>query len=86
VRIRQHQRVDAEFRDFEPDALQLVRLRLARKLQAVYGDGRKRRGGALGPHRIQGIAVDRDQFRAGLGADRGQPFGCRRSVQPWIKS
>ncbi len=52
----------------------------------MNGDGRQRRRRAFGPHGIDGIGVDRDQFRAGLGTGRGQPLGCRRSVQPWIKS
>ena len=32
------------------------------------------------------VAVDRDQFGAGLGAGAGQPLGCRRSVQPGVKT
>ena len=86
MRIRQHQRIGAELCDLAADAPELVGLGLAGELRAVNGDRAERRGGALGPHRIQRIALDRDQFGAGLGAGRRQPFGCRRSVQPWIKS
>ena len=86
VRIRQHQRIDAEPRDLEPDPLELFGFRLAGKLRAVNGDRAERRRRALGPHGIERVAVDRDQLRAGLGAGRGQPLGCRRSVQPRIKS
>ena len=86
MRIRQHQRLDAEARDLEPDPPQLFGFRLAGKLRAVDRDRSERRGRALGPHRIQRVAVDRDQFRAGPGAGPGQPLGCRRSMQPRIKS
>ncbi len=86
MRIRQHQRIDAESGDLEPDPPELVGLGFAGKLRAVNGDRAERRRRALGPYRIQRIAVDRDQFRARLGAGRGQPLGCRRSVQPWIES
>ena len=84
--IRQHQRIDAELADLQPDPLELLGLDLAGKLRAVNGDRAERRGRALGPHRIQRVAVDRDQLRAGLGAGRGQPLGCRRSVQPRVKT
>ena len=86
MRIRQHQRIGAELCDLAADAPELVGLRFAGELRAVNRDRAERRGGALGPHRIERIAVDRDQFGAGLGAGRRQPLGCRRSVQPWIKS
>ncbi len=86
VRIRQHQRIDAELCDLGADAVELFCFNLARKLRAVNGGGRERRRRALGPDRIERVGVDRDQFRAGLGAGRGQPLGCRRSVQPRIKS
>src|SRR5688572_18758490 len=82
VRIRQHQRIDAEARDLEPDPPQLLSFRFARKLRTVNGDRSERRGRALGPHRIERVAVDGDQFRAGPGAGPGQPLGCRRSMQP----
>ena len=48
--------------------------------------GAERRRRALGPHRVDRIALDRDQFGAGLGAGGGQPLGCRRSVQPGVKT
>ena len=86
VRIRQHQRVDAKPHDFEANALELVGFRFARKLAAVNGDRAQRRRRALGPHGIERVAVDRDQFRARLGAGRRQPLRCRRSVQPRVKS
>ena len=86
VAVRQHQRVDAEPCDLQPDPLQLFGLDFAGKLRAVNGDRTERRRRAFGPYRIERVAVDRDQFRAGLGAGGGQPFGCRRSVQPRIKS
>jgi hypothetical protein len=38
------------------------------------------------PRRIERIAVNCHQFGTSLGAGGRQPFGCRRSVQPWIKS
>ena len=50
------------------------------------GDRPERRRRAVVPDRIDRVALDRDQFRAGLGAGRGQPLGCRRSVQPGVKS
>ena len=86
MRIRQHQRIDAEFCDFEPDPFQLLGFDLAGELRAVNRDRAERRGGALGPHRVDRVAVDRDQFGAGLGAGRRQPLGCRRSVQPGVKT
>ena len=86
VAVRQHQRIDAELADFQPDPLQLLGFDLAGKLRAVNGDGAERRSRALGPDRIQRVALDRDQFRAGLGAGGGQPLGCRRSVQPRVKT
>ncbi len=85
VRIRQHQRVDAELGDLGADPLQLLAFRFARELLAVKGDGRKRRGGALGPDRVQRIAVDRDHLRARLGAGGREPLGGRRRVQPRIE-
>ena len=72
VRIRQHQRVDAELGDLGADAVELVGLRLAGELRAVNRDRAERRRRALGPHRIERVAVDRDQFGAGLGAGRRQ--------------
>ena len=72
--------------DLEPDPLQLLGLDLAGKLRAVNGDRAERRGRALGPDRVERVAVDRDQLGAGLGAGRGQPLGCRRSVQPGVKT
>ncbi len=84
--IRQHQRLGAEFCDLEPDPRELVALGFARKLRAVDGHRAERRRRTLGPHGIDGVGLDRDQFGAGLGAGRRQPLGCRRSVQPWIKS
>ena len=86
MRIRQHQRIDAEFCDLEPDALELLGLDLAGELRAVNGDRAERRGGALVPDRIDRVGIDRDQLGAGLGAGGGQPLGCRRSVQPGVKS
>ena len=86
VAVRQHQRIDAQFGDLQPDALELLGLDLAGKLRAVNGDRADRRGGALGPDRIERVAVHRDQIRAGLGAGRGQPLGCCRSVQPRVKT
>ena len=68
VRIRQHQRVDAKFADLLADIFELFRLGFAGELRAVHGDRRQRRGGALGPDRIDRVGLDRDQFRAGLGA------------------
>ena len=84
--IRQHQRVDAEPFDLAADALELVALGFAGKLRAVNGDRAERRLWAFGPYGIDGVGVDRDEFRLGLGAGGGQPFGCRRGVQPWIES
>ncbi len=84
--VRQHQRVDAEFLDLEPDPLQLLGLDLAGKLRTVDGDGAERRGRALGPDLVERVGLDGDQLRAGLGAGRGQPLGCRRSVQPGVKT
>jgi hypothetical protein len=86
MRIRQHQRIDAELVDLEPDPLELFGFDLAGELRAVNSDRAKRRGRAFGPDRIDRVAVDRDQFRAGLGAGCRQPLGCRRSVQPGVKT
>ena len=47
---------------------------------------RKRRRRPFGPHPVERVALDRDQLRAGLGTGGRKPLGCRRSVQPWIKS
>ena len=52
----------------------------------MNGDRAERRRRALGPDRIERVAVDRDQLGAGLGAGGGQPLGCRRSVQPRVKT
>ena len=52
----------------------------------MNGNRAERRGRALGPHRIQRVAVDRDQLRARLGAGGGQTLGCRGSVQPRVKT
>jgi hypothetical protein len=84
--IRQYQRVDAEPFDLAADALELFALDFAGKLRAVNGDRTERRLWAFGPYGIDGVGVDRDEFRLGPGAGGGQPFGCRRGVQPWIKS
>ena len=65
---------------------ELFALRFAGKLRAVDRDRAERRRGPFGPHGIERVAVDRDQFGLGLGAGGRQPFGCRRSVQPRIES
>ena len=52
----------------------------------MNGNRAERRGRALGPHLVQRVAVDRDQLRARLGAGGGQTLGCRRSVQPRVKT
>jgi hypothetical protein len=77
MRIRQQQRVDAEPRDLAANAIELVRLALAGELQAVNRDRAERRRRTFGPYRIDRVRIDRDQFRAGLGAGRRQPVGCR---------
>jgi len=52
----------------------------------VEGHRGQWRGGALGPHRIERIGLDRDQLCAGLGAGRRKALcGCG-GIQPWIKS
>ena len=66
--------------------IELFGLRFAGKSRRVHRNRRKRRRRAFGPHRIQRVALDRDQLRAGLGAGGREPFGCRGSVQPWIES
>jgi hypothetical protein len=86
VGIRQHQRIGAEFCDLAADAPEFFRLGFAGELHAVNRDRAERRRGTFGPHRIEGIALDRDQFSARLGTSRGEPLGCRRSVQPRVKS
>ena len=86
VAVRQHQRVDAELGDLEPDPLQLLGFDLAGKLHAVDRNRAQRRGRALGPDLVEGVGLHRDQFRAGLGAGGGEAFGCRRSVQPGVKT
>ena len=86
MRVRKHQRIDAEIGDLKADAPELFRFRLAGECRAVNGDRPERWRGTFGPHRIQRVAVDRDQFRARLGTGRGEPFRCRRSMQPGIKS
>jgi hypothetical protein len=65
---------------------ELFGLDLAGKLRAVNGDRASGGGGRSVQTEIERVAVDRDQFRGGLGAGRGQPLGCRGSVQPRIKS
>ena len=86
VAVGEHQRIDAELVDLEPDPLQLLGFDFAGKLRAMNADRAERRQRALGPDRIEGVAVDRDQPGTGLGARRRQPFSCRRSMQPGIKS
>ena len=86
VRIRQHQRIDAELCNFQPDTLQFLGFDLAGKLRTVNSDRAERRGGALGPYGIKRVGVDRDQFGTGLGTGRRQPLGCRRSMQPGVKT
>ena len=86
VRIRHHQRIDLEPGDLGADPDQLVGLRLAGEFQRMHADGTQRRRRAFAPHRIERVVVYGDQFGAGFGAGRGQPFGCRRSVQPRIKT
>jgi hypothetical protein len=86
VAVRQHQRLDPELVHFEPDPLEFLGLDLAGKLHAMNGNRAERRGRALGPHLVQRVAVDRDQLRAHLGAGGGQALGCRRSVQPGVKT
>ena len=86
VAVRQHQRVDAELDDLEPDPLQLLGFDLAGKLRAVDRDRAERRFRALGPDRIQRIALHGHQLRAGLGAGGGEALSCRRSVQPRVKT
>ena len=86
MRIRQHQRIDAEPGDLDAYTPELVGLGFAGEFHAMNGDRAERRRRAFGPHRIERVAVDRDQFRAGLGAGSSQPLGRRRSMQPRIES
>ncbi len=86
VAVRQHQRIGAEPGDLAPDLRQLLRFGDAGMFNPVYGDGGERRLRPVRPDRVDGIAVDGDQLGAGLGARSGQALGCRKSVQPRIKS
>ena len=86
VAVRQHQCIGPELVDLEPDPLELLGFDLAGKLHAMNRNGAERRGRAFGPHLVQRVAVDRDQLRARLGAGGGQALGCRRSVQPGVKT
>ena len=65
---------------------ELAGLGLAGVARAVDGDRRDRRRRPLGPDRIDRVAVDRDQLRAGLGAGRGQPLGGGGGMQPGIEA
>jgi hypothetical protein len=86
MRIRQHQRVDAEPLDLGTNTCEFFALGFTGELCAVNSDRAERRCRTLGPDRIERVAVDRDQRRAGLATGRRQPFGCRCCVQPWIES
>lgn len=84
--VGQHQRIDPKLVDLGPDLRDLRGLGDPRILQAVDSDRGERRLRPVLPDRIDRIAVDGDQLGAGLGAGRGEALGCRRSVQPRIKS
>ena len=85
VRIRQHERVDAELVDLLPNAPELIGLGFAGKARVVHRDRCQRRRRALGPDRVHRVGLDRDQFGAGLGADRGQSLGGGRRMQPRVE-
>ncbi|MGY4415716.1 hypothetical protein ACVWW4_007452 [Bradyrhizobium sp. LB7.1] len=84
--VGQHQRLGAELADLAPDPRQLLGFSDAGMLHPVHRDRRNRRLRPVLPDRIDRIAVDGDQLGAGLGAGGGQTLGCRKSVQPRIKS
>ncbi len=86
VRVGHHQRVGAQFDDLVANARELRRFSFAGIFQLVHRDLAERRGRALLPDGIDGVALDRDQLRAGLGAGGLQPLHCRRSVQPRVES
>jgi len=83
--VGQHQRVGPELLDLGLDLHNLLGLGDAGILQAVDRDRRDRRLRPVRPDGVDRIAVDRDQFGAGLGAGGGETLGCRKSVQPRIK-
>ena len=53
-------------------------------VQGLDAHGRKRRGGLVGPDRINGIAPDRHQFTACLGHGFRHAFEARDRVEPGI--
>ena len=65
---------------------ELCRPRSRRRTPAVDRNRAQRRPPAFVPDRIERVTVDGNQFGARLGTGRRQPFGCRRSVHPGVKS
>ena len=86
VRIGDQQRVDAESGQRGRDPGKLVGGRLARDARFMRADRTERGGRALAPDRVDGVGIDRHQCRAGARAGLGELVGCRRCVQPRVKS
>jgi hypothetical protein len=86
LRIGDQQRVGAQLRNLGADPLELVGRCLARELWITQAYGAGRRGRTILPERVDGIAVDGDEFGAGNRAGFLQTFGLLAGVQPGIIS
>ncbi len=73
-----------ELGDFGLDPRELLRTVLAGECQVANADGPKRRGGAVRPHRVDWIGLDRNKFRARGSAGLAQRLGIVGSVQPRV--
>ncbi len=84
LRIGDKQRVGAEFLQFGTDAFELVRCSFAGEFELAQSCGARRRSRAVAPQRVNRIAVDRNQFRAGAGAGLSQFFHLLAGVKPGV--
>ena len=84
MRIRDEKRIGAEFLEVCTNTFEFVGYGLAGELELAHSDGAGGRGRSIAPERVDGIAVDRDQFGAGGGTGLSQFFGLLAGVQPRI--
>ncbi len=84
IRLSQNRRSDAVIGQFFRQILALVGAGTAGEAHFVRHHGRLRRRRLIGPHRIDRIGIDGDQFRAGLLAGLTQPLDPANAMQPGI--
>ncbi len=84
VRIGDHQRVGAEAADLGADLVELGIRRFAGEAQIVQHHRAERRRRPVGPDRVDGVRLGRNERRAGVGAGAGEALRALGGVQPGV--